>query len=255
MDTLPAPPPPDPGRDALFLDFDGTLVGFADHPDAVQVPPGLAATLADLSGRMDGALALVSGRKVDSVDRQVAPLTLPVAGVHGLELRRVPGGPVMRHDGEAARLEAVRRFLAEKMDADDPIFMEDKGGAIVLHFRTAPSEAERARALAAAAARLDKGLVAVDGHAIAEIRPRAITKAGAIHHLLEAPPFRGRRPVFVGDDVTDEDGFRAVAEAGGHGIKVGAGPTAARHRLADVAAVHRWLGLGAGDQEPAVAGR
>lgn len=234
------PPPIDPAGDALFLDFDGTLVEFADHPDAVKVQPTLIDTLDALSGRLDGALALISGRAISSIDRQTAPLRLPAAGVHGLELRH-GDERIRRNEAEAARLAPARAHIAGLLSETDEIRVEDKDGAIVLHFRTAPHSAGRARAIATAAAGCNDGLVAVDGHAIAEIRPKAVTKAGAIVELLKRDPFAGRRPIFVGDDVTDEDGFRAASRAGGFGIKVGPGETAATYRLADVAAVHAWL--------------
>lgn len=233
-----APPAPDPDGDALFLDFDGTLVGFADDPDAVDVPPELVTVLSSLAARFDGALALVSGRAVASVDR-LLPLGLPTAGVHGFEFRS--GGEIESNAEEEARLVPARASIRNMIGAGDPIRIEDKGGAIVLHFRTAPEAAARARAIAEAAAATDEGLIAVGGHAIAEVRPKAITKAGAILRFLRSPRFSGRRPIFVGDDVTDEDGFRAVSEAGGFGIKVGPGDTVARYRLADVAAVRAWL--------------
>ncbi|MGN6550519.1 MAG: trehalose-phosphatase [Pararhizobium sp.] len=233
------PPAPDPDGDALFLDFDGTLVGFADDPEAVDVPARLISTLRALATRFGGALALVSGRAIVSIDNHLAPLRLPIAGVHGLEFRRAD--EIRSNAAEAQRLEPARRRIAALLPPGDAIRIEDKGGAIVLHFRGAPDMAGRAREIADAAAAEDAGLVAVGGHAIVEVRPRAITKAGAIRAFMDEPPFAGRRPVFVGDDVTDEDGFAAVAALGGYGIKVGPGETGARHRLADVAAVHDWL--------------
>lgn len=233
------PPIPDPASDALFLDFDGTLVGFADDPDAVDVPHALKETLAGLREDFTGALALVSGRAVASIDRLLAPLDLPVAGVHGLEFRR--RDRIEANTAEERRLAPARAHVGNAIGPDDPIRIEDKGGAIVLHFRTAPEAFDRARRIAEEAAARDEGLVAVAGHAITEIRPRAVTKAGAILRYLEEPPFAGRRPIFVGDDLTDEDGFRAAAEAGGFGIKVGPGDTVAPYRLSGVEAVRDWL--------------
>lgn len=239
------PPAPDPRRDALFLDFDGTLVGFADDPEAVDVPPRLLSTLTALAASFGGALALVSGRAIASIDRLLAPLRLPVAGVHGLEVR--VADEIRSNAAEARRLEPARRRIAELLPPGDPIRIEDKGGAIVLHFRGVPEAGDRARRIAEEAAAEDQGLVAVGGHAIVEVRPRAITKAGAIRAFMQSPPFAGRRPIFVGDDVTDEDGFAAAVALGGYGIKVGPGETAALHRLADVAAVHEWLACAARD--------
>lgn len=234
-----SPPLADPSQHALFLDFDGTLVGFADDPDDVEVPPELVASLSRLADRFEGALAIVSGRAIDSLDRLLAPVRLPAAGVHGLQLRRAD--TVESNAREEVRLESARRHVRSAIGPGDPIGIEDKGGAIVLHFRVAPGEADRAREIAAEAAATDPALVAVDGHAIAEIRPQAVTKAGAIEAFMRAPPFSGRLPVFVGDDVTDEDGFRAVTSAGGFAVKVGPGETAAAYRLSGVPAVHAWL--------------
>lgn len=235
-----SPPQLDPERDALFLDFDGTLVHFADRPEDVEVPDSLRSSLIRASERLGGAVALVSGRSVSSLDQLLAPLRLPAAGVHGLEFRT--GEEVERNESEMLRLTAAREVIAADLDPLSGISVEDKGGAIVLHYRTAPAAEGHARELARRAAAADAGLVAVDGHAIAEIRPRAITKAGAIQRFLRRPPFAGRRPVFAGDDVTDEDGFAAVQEAGGYGVKVGSGDTCARYGLEDVAAMRSWLG-------------
>lgn len=234
-----SPPIAEPSRHALFLDFDGTLVGFADDPDAVEVPAGLVASLDTLATRFEGALALVSGRRIDSLDRLLAPLRLPAAGVHGLQMRYAD--TTQSNAAAAGHLEPAREFLKAEIGPADPIRIEDKGGAIVLHYRAAPQAGERARAIAGAAAALSGELVAVGGHAIVEIRPRAITKAGAIRAFLERPPFAGRNPIFIGDDVTDEDGMAAAEAIGGYGIKVGPGETVARYRLDDIAAVHHWL--------------
>ncbi|TPW30724.1 trehalose-phosphatase [Pararhizobium mangrovi] len=240
--TEAAPPFPDPASHAIFLDFDGTLVDFAEDPEAVTLDTPVRETLDRLHTRFSGALALVSGRAVASLDRLTAPLRLPAAGVHGLEMR--VRDTVTTNEEEAARLKPARALLEREMGDGERIRVEDKGGAIVLHYRGAPEAADRARTLAEAAAGEDVGLVATSGHAIAEIRPKAITKAGAIAMLLDHAPFAGRLPVFLGDDVTDEDGFRAAQDAGGYGIKVGEGETAARYRLASIAAVHEWLASG-----------
>lgn len=239
-----APPALDPARHALFLDFDGTFVDFAPEPDAIRLRPGSTGLLKRVSQRLGGALAVVSGRRIADLDRFLAPLELPAAGVHGQEFRPCPGD--FRRAAPTPQLDEARRRLAE-LDAGDPLFLEDKGGALVLHFRRHPEQRGRAERLAHAAVAGLSGLHAVEGHAIFEIRQRGISKALALGLFAPLPPFSGRLPVFVGDDTTDEDGFRAAAAAGGFGVKVGAEPTAAQYRLADVSAVHRWLaGTGEG---------
>ncbi len=129
-----------------------------------------------------------------------------------------------------------------RFKADDPILLEDKGGALVLHYRAHPKEkAPRRRPLPSSAAKSLADLSVIGGHDIFEIRQRGVNKARALDLFMVIPPFVGRVPVFVGDDATDEDGLQAAETAGGFGVKVGPGRTAARYRLADVTAVHRWL--------------
>ena len=239
MPDLPAPPPLDPARNALFLDFDGTFVDFAPDPDGIRLRDGSLDLLTGAAAALDGALALVSGRRIADLDRFLAPLKLPAAGVHGQEFRP-PGGEV-RVIEPSPQLEEARALLVAALPAADPVTLEDKGGALVLHFRKAPDQRDRAVRLADAAIEGYDDLHAVEGHAIVEVRQRGISKAEAIGLFDDLPGFAGRVPVFVGDDTTDEDGFRAAKAAGGFGIKVGAGETVASHRLADVAAVHRWL--------------
>jgi trehalose 6-phosphate phosphatase len=135
----------------------------------------------------------------------------------------------------------VRRRLASKIAPDDPILIEDKRTALVLHFRARPQQQGRAERLAREAVAGLADLYALPGHAIYEIRERGVSKAHALRFFADVPAFAGRLPLFVGDDSTDEDGLRAAAEAGGFGVKVGSGETAAAYRLPDVAAVHRWL--------------
>lgn len=234
-----APPPLDPARHALLLDFDGTFVDFAPRPDAIRVRPGSLEILKGVRARLGGALAMVSGRRIADIDRFLAPLRLPVVGVHGQE-KRIDGGEVIRRE-PSPELDVARRRIETALGPDDKVYMEDKGSALVLHYRENPEEQGRAAALADAAVGGLATLHAVPGHAIVEIRERGVSKADAVATLAADPPFAGRLPVFIGDDTTDEDGFRAAAEAGGFGIKVGPGATAAKYRLADVDAVHDWL--------------
>lgn len=239
MTEKPPPPPLDPERHALLLDFDGTLVDFAPTPDAIRLRPGTIALLDRLSRRLNGALALLSGRTIKNLDAHLDPLQLPASGVHGVELRLHAGDIVATCP--PATIGIARRRLAEALVEDDPLLLEDKGGALVLHYRTHPEQRERARAVADAAVLGLSDLEVVKGHAIFEIRPRSVTKAEAVGRFMDKPPFAGRVPVFVGDDVTDEDGFRGAAELGGIGVKVGRGESVAKFTLPDIGAVHRWL--------------
>jgi trehalose 6-phosphate phosphatase len=234
-----APPPLDPNRHALFLDFDGTFVDFAPEPHLIRLRPGSTDLLRQVSRKLGGALAIVSGRKVADLDAFLAPLKPPASGVHGQEFRPAPGD--LRLTPPTPQLDEARRRLAAALLPEDALLLEDKGGALVLHFRKHPDQRGRAESLAETAVAGLKDLHAVEGHAIFEIRQRGISKAKAVGLFAAAPPFAGRLPVFTGDDTTDEDGFRAAAQAGGFGVKVGPGATAAAYRLPDVSAVHRWL--------------
>ena len=237
--TLAAPPPLDPQRDALLLDFDGTFVDFAPHPDAITLRPGSRDLLLAVRSCLGGALAIVTGRRIADIDRFLAPLCLPAVGLHGQESRfdgeDISSRPPTPDIGEA------RRRLAAHGEFPPGLMIEDKGAAIVLHYRTRPELKEDVAALGRAAVAGLAEIHAVAGHDIVEIRQRGVSKAEAPRMLAAAGPFAGRRPVFIGDDTTDEDGFRAAAAAGGFGIKVGPGDTAAAYRLPDVGAVHRWL--------------
>jgi len=225
---------------ALFLDFDGTLVEIAATPDSVEVPPELPQLLRALSDRLDGALALVSGRPIDELTRLLAPFAGAMAGQHGLERRR-SDGDVLRCAAPPA-LDRIRPVLAGFAERHSGVRLEDKGSSLALHYRQAPSlsatccDVVRHAALASGGA-----LKAIDGKMVIELLVQPSGKGGAIAAFLAEPPFRGRVPVFVGDDIGDEDGFAVVDRLGGTSVHVGAGATAARHRLADVADVLAWL--------------
>jgi trehalose 6-phosphate phosphatase len=238
------PPPLDPDRHALFLDFDGTFVDFAPTPDAVQLRAGSIDLLDRLSRRLGGALAVISGRRIADLDGFLAPLDLPASGVHGQELRL--GGRGIRLRPPSPQLDEARRRLGAAVGHDDQLDVEDKRAALVLHFRRHPEQGGRAARLGQEAIAGLEDLEALPGHAIVEIRERGVSKADAVRRFAAHPPFSDRLLVFVGDDTTDEDGFRAAAAAGGFGVKVGPGTTAAEYRLADVSAVHAWLAGSAG---------
>ncbi len=233
------PPLLDAATNSLFLDFDGTFVDFAPVPEAIKLRIGSREMLERLSRRLNGALAIVSGRRIGDIDRFLAPLELPASGVHGQEFRPAAGD--LRVRPATPEFDVARRRLSAALQADDPLLIEDKGGALVVHYRLRPELRGRAKGLATAAISGLDDLHVVEGHFIFEIRQRGITKAVALELFATQPPFRKRIPVFVGDDTTDEDGLRAAEKAGGFGVKVGPGHTQATYCLHDVSAVHAWL--------------
>lgn len=225
---------------ALFLDFDGTLIELAETPEGIVVPQDLATRLVRLSKRLEGRLALVSGRAVANVEEHCGPLGIAIAGSHGLSRfsatrRRLGRQPEPLPDG-------VFQAFAE-FAAGNGFHLETKAYGAALHYRADPSLAERAEAFAGSLAR-EHGLMVKRGKYVVELVPPGADKGAAVRAFMGEPPFAGARPVFVGDDVTDEDGFRAAAELGGFGVLVGRrSPTVARYGLADPAAVVAWLGL------------
>ena len=219
---------------ALFLDFDGTLVDIASHPQAVVIPPGLPGTLARMRDMLAGAVAVVSGRPIRQIDRLLAPLVLSVAGVHGGERRRA--------DGSLARqairpMRQVRQAAQALVRAHPALRLEIKRGALALHYRQAPELQTLCLASMQAAVEQSPGLTLLCGKMVVEAKPSCTSKSQAIEAFLQEPPFVARTAVFVGDDLTDEAAFISVQQHGGIGVKVGEGPTAARYRVANPTAM------------------
>ena len=231
------PPPPPSRTDALFLDFDGTLVDLAERPSLVQVPQDLPALLASVSAAVGEALAIVSGRRLASIDALLAPMRFSGAGLHGAELRTDPRETA---PPQQSTLDHAAQWLAARLEGDPALWLEDKGAALALHYRGAPERAADAECLLRdAVAGLDVEVIA--GKCVFEARPRNVNKGQALRELMRLPPFAGRRPLYVGDDTTDEDGIRAAQALGGAGIKVGEGNSDAALRLENPAAVRAWL--------------
>jgi trehalose 6-phosphate phosphatase len=225
-------------RVALFLDVDGTLLEIARRPDAVRVTAPLRELLEALLRQNGGAVALVSGRTIANLDQLFAPLTFPAAGLHGVE-RRTAQGIIHRRDSASA-LAAVRDYLSD--NSCEGLLIEDKGGAIVLHYRERPELADRARVLAEGCARIaGAAWQAVAGKMSMEIRMAGVGKHQAIEEFMQEAPFAGRIPAFLGDDHTDEDGFGFVNAHDGWSVHIGPGPTNARRTLPDPLAVWRAL--------------
>jgi len=237
------PTPQWPKRPALFLDLDGTLLHFADEPTGVHVSERVLAVLERSARVTGGAMALVSGRALDDVDRLIAPHRFPLAALHGL-IRRDGRGRVVRARVDESAFVELDRVLAELVAANPGTLLEHKGLTLAVHFRRRPDlEAELTAAVEASVAAHAPGLRMLRGNHVIEIRPPDQDKGSAIEAFMAEAPFRGRTPVFVGDDVTDEDGFRAVNALRGLSVKVGGGETAARSRLAGIDAVLDWLEL------------
>ena len=236
------PNAPAPCRDwALFLDFDGTLVDFAPRPDQVRPAPDLVPTLVGAAEALGRALAVVTGRRIVEIDHWLGASVAAVAGGHGFERRDAQGRMAGAAEPPPPRdLARARARLAAVADAHEGVYLEDKGYGLVLHYRAAPER--RDECVCALKAFASPALEVLQGAAVAELRARGVHKGAAVAAFMDEAPFAGRTPVFVGDDVTDEDGFRAVNAMGG--ISILAGPerrSSARHRLPDVASVLAWL--------------
>ena len=238
----PSPPPVSDRPIALFLDFDGTLVDIAPRPDEVVVSEALRALLESLCVALDGALAVVSGRQLKDLLQYLAPLTVPAAGSHGLEYQ-LPGGQHLS-TRDVHLPDAAWQDLEALVASHPALLLEHKGHGAAVHFRQAPELGDMvASRLQVLRDRHAPDFMLQAGKMVWELRPQGVSKGSAIERFMQVPPFAGRLPVFVGDDVTDEDGFRAAIELGGWAIYVGeaADTTAARMALPDVAAVRRWL--------------
>ncbi|MGB6486236.1 MAG: trehalose-phosphatase, partial [Steroidobacteraceae bacterium] len=229
---------------ALFLDVDGTLLEIAATPRAVSVSDDLRERLRALASGGGGAVALVSGRAIADLDALFAPLMLPSAGLHGFERRSATGGYHRRPLPSAAVLEAARGAMLDLAGRHAGLLVEDKRFALALHYRAAPHlEDAVVKAMENVATRLAGELELQYGKMVVELRPAGATKAEAVAAFLAEAPFAGRLTVFIGDDLTDEPAFELINRLDGLSVVVGGRrPSAARACLADVDAVHDWLG-------------
>jgi trehalose 6-phosphate phosphatase len=234
---------PQPSPDwALFLDFDGTLVEIAPQPDSVEVAPELPDLLTRLHSALGGAVALVSGRGIDDIDRMLRTPGIAAAGQHGLERRDADGRRITATIDQAA-LDDIIRSLQPFVASHPGTRLEPKGMTVALHYRNAPEAESDARAIVANLMERHGGDFHVqEGKMVLEVKPKGSTKGTVVEQFLTEPPFAGRIPVFIGDDVTDEDGFRAANRNGGLSIQIGTRlPTDATSRIASVTDLHRWL--------------
>ena len=234
------PPRPDMADAALFLDFDGVLVEIAETPDGIFVPEGLVDRLAALHTLTGGALAIVSGRAIEAIDGFLPGYPGDVIGSHGAE-RRV-GGQLDRHplagSEEVDKLQGVVRSFAQ---LDSAFLVEDKPCGVVLHYRRNPDLCSEAfRFMESLSEHFPRFKIQPAKMAV-EIKPSDIGKVAAVRWLMDRAPYEGRRPVYFGDDDTDEPAMEWVIGAGGFAVKVGEGDTRADHRLESVDEVGRLL--------------
>lgn len=226
---------------ALFLDVDGTMLDYAARPELVRVPPSLRKALEMLTVALDGALAIVTGRRIDDVDQLLAPLRLPIAGQHGAEIRR--DHTRCAFAPAPAVLEAILAPVYALARREPSIWVENKGFSAAVHYRG--SEAERdalARLLTEAIERHGTAFKLMPGHLVFDVAQRVVHKGSAVDWFMASAPFAGRMPVFIGDEGTDEDGFAAVLARGGHAIRVGHdGDSVAQDRVGSPAELRAWL--------------
>lgn len=215
-----ADPLPPFAQSALLLDLDGTLLDLAPTPDSVVVPPGLAETLLRLRGELGGALAVITGRPVEQVDALLPGVLPVVAGEHGGALRPAPGAPLRRAALPAPPPEWLQ--AAESLVAAHPgTLLERKARGFVVHYRLAPDAGPpTGAALQALLQPLADAFLLLPAHMAWEVRPRGADKGVAVQAVMALPDFAARRPIFIGDDVTDQDGMAAARPMGGAGLFV-----------------------------------
>ncbi|UOA21054.1 Trehalose-6-phosphate phosphatase (plasmid) [Sulfitobacter indolifex] len=225
-------------RHAFFLDLDGTLAPIVDNPEDACLPDRTRQLLTRLVAATDGAVAVISGRALADVDGILGALRLPVSGSHGLELRLGADDHVTTQDA-GIPTEVIDRV--EKFALLQGVTSERKPGAIAVHYRKAPDQGDACRAFVDRLTSENASLRGLHGKMVSEVALKGVDKGGAVERFMASPVFADRLPVMVGDDVTDEDGFRAAQALGGFGIKIGQGSTQAQHRIDDVAGFADWL--------------
>lgn len=246
---------PEPRPDwALFLDFDGSIVDIAPTPESIDVPENLPLLLAALREALGGAVAIVTGRPIEQIDGFLGAVVPAVAGLHGSE-RRAADGAIIRPTPPLHCPRNVRASLREFAARHQGVLVEDKKFAVALHYRLNPSLMDACRdAVNTALADETEDWQVVEGKFAFDVKPRAFTKGTAIEAFMREAPFRGRIPVFCGDDVTDEDGFAIVNAQGGVSVRIGEGSaTRAAARVDTVEELLDWLARVAGANDAAEA--
>jgi trehalose 6-phosphate phosphatase len=229
---------PDSATHAFLFDVDGTLIDIASTPQAVQVPASLRLNLQTLAERTSGATALVSGRSLADLDRLFGAIQLTMVGGHGAELRLWHGGRAQQQRAEALP-DWIRQRCTAITGLDDGILLEDKGYSIAIHYRLVPDQERPIRdAMAAILADGAGGIFEVQhGKAVVEIKRAGVNKGSGIRALMAQTPFSGRRPIFIGDDITDEDAFAVMPEFDGVAFSV----AGAERRFETAADVRQWI--------------
>ncbi|WP_260926845.1 trehalose-phosphatase [Novosphingobium sp. 9] len=237
---LPPPPPLTVSSEtALFLDFDGTLVEIADHPDLVRVPEDLGARIEALSRRLEGRLAIITGRSIQALEALLGPLDVAIAGSHGGEFRETGTSAVvpLAEPLPARAVEGLRAFS----EANGGLIVEAKPFGVAVHTRTHPHLLDQLIELTESLA-AELGIKTKRGKQVVELVMPGSDKGSAVDKFMSLPLFAGTKPLFLGDDVTDEDAFKVMERHGGAGVLIGPPrATAAHWRLNSVAAVHDWL--------------
>jgi len=227
---------------ALFLDIDGTLIEHADHPEGITIPAYLPDLLSNVQMALNGAVALVSGREIDWMDRRFAPARLAASGQHGAEIRLAPDAPSV-----PIPIPKWRKPLEEALDRElstwPGVFIEHKPLSLAVHYRAVPQFADEImNKVIELGMGLDDSVEFLKGRFVIEVRQAGRHKGTAVQQFMTTTIFAGRTPLFVGDDVTDEDGFRAARAAGGYAVAVGPRATQqADFRLATPEDVRKWL--------------
>lgn len=222
-----------PDNAALFLDMDGTLIDIAATPDAVTVPPDLAHVLRRVRAQLGDALAIVSGRPVQQIDALLPDVAYAVAGEHGVAMRPAPGAAIVMADLPTVP-DSWRKAAQEAVDWQPGALLESKQRGFVLHYRLAPLAGQTLREALSGIMAGDDRFAVLAAHMAWEVKPRGADKGIAVESLMTLPPFAGRAPVYIGDDVTDEDGMRVARAHGGIGWRV-------QEMFGDAAGVRDWL--------------
>ena len=226
----------------LFVDADGTLLDIASRPESAKATSDTLEILGALYLALGGALAIVSGRRIEDIDTLFAPLRLPASGIHGAQLRRAPEHPIS-DAGIPDIPPSVQKIVEGVAARHAGVFVEHKQKALAVHWRAAQErETALLDELGAAVDRMEPELVILRGHCVFEVKSPSSTKGEAVRDFMETEPFAGRIPIFIGDDVTDIAGFAAVKALGGHAFSVGRKLEGADAVFKSPAEVRAWLG-------------
>jgi trehalose 6-phosphate phosphatase len=232
----------DPRGTAILLDIDGTLLDIAPTPLDVRVSDALRETLASLFARFGGAIAFVSGRPVAEMDRIFHPLRLPAVGGHGAEIRFAPGSGI-RRSKIASLDDGLRAAFARIGRIGEGIIVEDKGYSLAIHYRLAPDLGGEIMKAVTAVCENERcnSLEILPGKLVIEIKPGGYDKGTGLREMMSVPPFTGRTPIFVGDDITDSAAFAALPDFGGTGFSVGGTVPGTSFNFDGPQDVRRWL--------------